>query len=74
METVQIVKTQYDGYCVGTGVEYPGIIISADNDKELVSRFKECIPSYKRLLAKHGVDEKSNVEVLTVDVALNDKQ
>ena len=73
METVQILKTQYDGYCVGTGVEYPGIVVWGDNDKELIKRFKECIPSYKEALVKYGVDKKSNVEVLTVDVSPDNK-
>ena len=73
METVQILKTQYDGYCVGTGVEYPGIVVWGDSDKELIKRFKECIPSYKEALVKYGVDKKSNVEVLTVDVSPDNK-
>ena len=74
MATTRIVKRSYGGYCVGVGVEYPGIIVSAESDDDLVSRFQEAVPSYKRALAKYGIEEKSMKEVLTIDVQRADKQ
>ncbi len=74
MATINIVKRSYDGYCVGVGVEYPGIVVSAESDEDLISRFQEAIPSYKRALAKYGMDEESNKEVLTVEAYREDKQ
>ena len=57
MATTHIVKRSYDGYCVGIGVEYPGIIVSAENEEDLIGRFQESIPSYKRALAKYGLEK-----------------
>ena len=74
MTTIHIVKRSYDRYCVGVGVEYPGIVVSAESDKDLINRFQEIIPSYKRALAKYGMDEESNKEVLTVEAQREDKQ
>ena len=73
MATTCIVKRSYDGYCVAVGVEYPGIIVSAENDKDLISRFQEAVPSYKRALIKYRIEEKSKKEVLTIDIQREDK-
>ena len=74
MATTRMIKRSYDGYCVGVGVEYPGIIVSAESDEDLISRFQKAIPSYKRALAKYGIEEKDKKKVLTIDVQWNDKQ
>ena len=65
LETTKIIKTQYNGYCVGVGVEHPGIIVWGNTEEEMVARFQQTIPSYKRALKKYGISEKSNVEILT---------
>ena len=68
MKTIRMEKRSYDGYCVGTGVEYPGIIVSATSDAELVRLFKAAIPSHERALKKYGVEEKeASVTVIAVD-------
>lgn len=64
-ETAKIIKTQYDGYCIGVGVEYPGIVVWGNTEEEMVGRFQSAIPSYIRALKYFGVSEKSNVEILT---------
>lgn len=58
---IHIQKQSYDGYCVGVGVEHPGIVVSADSDEELIRRFREAIPSYKRALEEFGVTEEITV-------------
>ena len=60
MATIRMVKHSYDGYCVGVGVEYPGIIVSAKSDEELIRRFQEVVPSYKRALAKYKIEDKAS--------------
>ena len=35
MKTIHIEKQSYDGYCVGTGIEYPEIIVWVENKKAL---------------------------------------
>lgn len=67
MPKIHMQKQSYNGYCVGVGVEYPGIIVSAESDEELVRRFKDAIPSYKRALEKFGVVDKENIAVITID-------
>ena len=74
MATTRMIKRSYDGYCVGVGVEYPGIIVSAENDGDLIKRFQEAIPSYKRALAKYGIEKKDKKRVLSIDVQWDDKQ
>ena len=66
MESIHIRKRSYEGYCVGVGVEYPGIIVSAQTDDELVEKFKAAIPSYKRALEKYGVEDTEEV-VISID-------
>ena len=80
MATTHMLKRSYDGYCVGVGIEHPGIIIryalrsvpSAENDKDLIKQFQEHIHSYKRALAKYGIKEKPG-KILTVDVRPADR-
>lgn len=67
MALIHIQKQSYDGYCVGTGVEYPGIIVSAKSDEELIQRFKDAIPSYKRALKNYGVVEDDKISVISID-------
>lgn len=64
MDNLHIKKKTFDGYCVGQGVEYPGIIIHAKNDEELKSNFLKALPIHKRALEKISQDE--NIEILTV--------
>ena len=59
-------KTSYDGYCVGVGVEYPGIVVSAENDKELIRLFKAAVPVHEKALEKVGV-KKKEVTVISID-------
>ncbi len=61
MEKLHMKKQSYDGYCVGQGVEYPGIIVSAKSDKELKKMFIEALPGHKELLAKNAIDVKISV-------------
>lgn len=58
MSKTHMVKTSYDGYYVGVGVEHPGIIVSAESEEELVRIFRDAIPSHKRALKHFGVKEK----------------
>ena len=72
MATIRIMKRSYDGYCVGVGVEYPGIIVSAKSDEDLKREFLESIPSYKRALARYGIEDGKN-EVVELIVPGPDK-
>ena len=70
MTTIHMEKRSYDGYCVGTGVEYPGIIVWGKTDEELMKRFKDAIPVYEKALEKHGIEsepEMPMVEVIPID-------
>ena len=68
MKTIRMEKRSYEGYCVGTGVEYPGIIVSATSDDELIRLFKAAIPSHERALKKYDVEEEeTSVTVIAVD-------
>ena len=61
-----IIKQVYDDCIVGVGVEYPGIIVSGKTDQEVITRFKEIIPSYERALKKYNIDESHIKDVLTI--------
>lgn len=63
---VRMIQTDYDGYCIGQGVEYPGIIVSAENGEELARIFKKAIPSHKRGLKHFGVTENQNISIVTI--------
>ena len=65
METLHIRKKSFDGYCVGQGVEYPGIIIHAKSDDELKSNFLKALPSHKEALEK--IFQDKDMEVLVID-------
>ena len=67
MALIHMTKRSYEGYCVGVGVEYPGIIVSAESDEELLKRFKAAIPSHRRALEKYEIKETPEVAVITVD-------
>ena len=61
-QTLHMRKQVYDGYCVGVGIEHPGIIVSAASEDDLVHRFREAIPSYMRALSEFGVEsEPANI-------------
>ena len=69
MGVIHMEKRSYDGYCVGIGVEYPGIIVWGENDKELLDRFKAAIPVHKKALKEHGIKQegRKRAEVIAVD-------
>lgn len=67
MADIHMLKRSYDGYCVGVGVEYPGIIVSAKSDAELVERFKAAIPAHKRALDEFKAEETPKEVVVTID-------
>ena len=46
MAELHIKKRSFDGYCVGQGVEYPGIIVHAKNDAELKKEFLKVLPGH----------------------------
>ena len=77
MKTIRMEKRSFDGYCVGTGIEYPGIVVWGDSDEELMERFKAAIPAYEEALQKYGVENKPNetpsIEVISVDRERLDK-
>ena len=52
MENLHIRKKSFDGYCVGQGIEYPGVIVHAESDEELKSNFLKALPIHKRALEK----------------------
>lgn len=61
-------KHSYDGFCVGVGVEYPGIVVSATSDDELIRLFKKAIPSYERGLRKYGIKRPPARKVEVIDI------
>ncbi len=63
--SLHIQKKSFDGYCVGQGVEYPGIIVHADTNEQLVKEFKKALPGHKEALEK--ISQKVEIEVLEVD-------
>ena len=71
MKTIRMEKQSYDGYCVGTGIEYSGIVVWGDSDEELLKRFKAAIPVYEEALQKYDVENKPyeapKIEVISVD-------
>ncbi len=58
-------KKSFDGYCVGQGVEFPGIIVHAESDEDLQSEFLKILPGHKKALEKIPKDIK--IEVLEID-------
>jgi len=68
MSIVHIEKTPYEGYCVGIGVEHPGIIISGTNDDELKEKFMELLPEYEEAMKERGyTDEPGDLEKIRAD-------
>ena len=65
MNGLHIQKKSFDGYCVGQGVEYPGIIIHAKSDKELKDEFLKALPGHKEALQK--VSQTTDIEVIEID-------
>jgi len=66
MEKLHIEKRSYKGYCVGAGVEYPGIIISATSDEKLTNEFIKALPGHQKILKKR-FDGKKEISVIEVD-------
>lgn len=62
---LHIQKQSFDGYCVGQGVEYPGVIVHANSDEELKSEFLKALPDHKKALEK--ISASTEIEVLDVD-------
>ena len=48
----------YEGYCVGTCLEYPGIILSGKNEEDLANGFEKLYHSYKKALEHYGIKNK----------------
>lgn len=67
MAPIHVQKQSYDGYCVGTCIEYPGIVMFAKTDEDLKTQFKEALPIHIKALKRHSKDDKSQVEVITVE-------
>ena len=65
MENLHIRKKSFDGYCVGQGVEYPGVIVHAESDEELKSNFLKALPGHKKALKK--ISQDKDMEVLVID-------
>ena len=65
MENLHIRKKSFDGYCVGQGVEYPGIIVHAESNDELKSNFLKALPTHKEALAK--ISQDKDMEVLVIE-------
>ena len=67
---VKIVKAKADGkdVYIGTGIEYPGIILSGGSVEEIEEKFLECLPGYKKILEKYNmITEDIWVSQLEVD-------
>ena len=65
MENLHISKKSFDGYCVGQGVEYPGVIVHAESDEELKSNFLKALPIHKKALEK--ISQDKDMEVLVIE-------
>lgn len=72
METLHIQKKSFNGYCVGMGVEYPGIIVEAKSDKELQQKFLKALPGHKKALQKRNTDKKE-ISVITIESIIPSK-
>ena len=66
MEKLHIQKQSFEGYCVGTGVEYPGIIVHAKSDKDLTAEFLQALPC-ERVAYCHVAGHYNEAEDLIVD-------
>ena len=65
VQQLHIKMQSFDGYCVGTGIEYPGIIISAATKAELAKKFKNALPGHIKALKKYGqADVAKNTKVI----------
>lgn len=62
---LHIQKKSFEGYCVGQGVEYPGVIVHANSDEELKSEFLKVLPGHKKALEK--IPQETEIEVIEVD-------
>ena len=67
MTPIHVQKQSYEGYCVGTCIEYPDIVMYAETDEDLKIQFKEALPIHIAALKRHKIDDKSQVEVITVE-------
>ena len=67
MERLHISKKSYDGYCVGSGVEYPGIILHAKTDEELKNKFMAALPEHQKALQKFTKTKKTNITVISFE-------
>ena len=56
MATCHMYIRFYDDYCVGAGIEYPGIMVRADNEKDLTAQFQKLIPAFKKNLKRNKHD------------------
>ena len=69
VQQTHIKKQSFDGYCVGTGVEYPGIIVSAITEAVLIKKFKSALPGHIQALEKYKQpDTAKNTAVIAVDL------
>ena len=67
MEKLHIQKKSYDGYCVGTCVEYPEIIFHAKTNTELIKKIKSAIPVYMDAVQQCGKSKAPEIEVIEFD-------
>ena len=65
MTNLHIQKKSFEGYCVGQGVEFPGVIVHAKSDEELQEEFLKALPGHQKALAKTPQDIK--IEVIEID-------
>ena len=64
IEKLHIRKQSFDGYCVGVGVEYPGIIVHAESDEDLRNVFLQALPGHKEALNKF----KNKLEISVIEI------
>ena len=66
MEKLHISKQSFNGYCVGVGVEYPGIIVHAKSDEKLIEEFMKALPGHQKALGKRQ-QERKEISVIEID-------
>ena len=49
-----VIEKNSDHY-LGSGVEYPGIIVWGHTEDEVIQKFKESIPTHLKMRKKYGI-------------------
>ena len=65
LKTSHVKITRFDDYCLGEGIEYPGLIIHAKNSGDIIKQFIKALPGHKDILKKYNA--KENITVFEVD-------